>query len=463
MALDRPLRIATAAFTQAIVGNHDVDVLVGLAEADVDTLGEARDQLESVALGDEEALRISRLLLDVAIGAARDGTPGSRKGQRLDDAERLAALARSGLLEEDPEVAFERATRLASRVLATPVALVSVVDRDRQFFKSAVGLPEPWASRRETPLSHSFCRYVVESGHPLAVPDAARHPLTHDNAAVEDLQVAAYLGLPIEDEIGNVLGSFCAISHEPRQWTTEDRELLAEIAAPVVRELRLRAVIAELAAQVEEANATMAMLAHDVRAPLSALQQSIETVDRMAASSVPLEGVVEVAQRHVARLVGLAQALLEGQDGERRAATSVDVREMVARLVSDGILGSSASERVLNDVPPATLVSASRAMLEQVVVNLVTNALKHTDGQVRVAAEEVGAETVITISDQGDGVGDDVLRLLRPYERGRSSESGHGIGLSVVAHFVERLCGRLDVDYDSGSICRVAIPAPARA
>jgi hypothetical protein len=69
---------------------------------------------------------------------------------------RLAALERTGLMDSPIEEPFDRLTRLAARIIKAPMALVSLVDRDRQFFKSAVGLPEPWRSRRETPLSYSF-------------------------------------------------------------------------------------------------------------------------------------------------------------------------------------------------------------------------------------------------------------------------------------------------------------------
>ena len=79
------------------------------------------------------------------------------------DPARLAQLSRLRLLDTPPEEPFDRLTRLAARTLGAPVALVSLVDDRRQFFKSAHGLPEPWASQRETPLTHSFCQHVVTS------------------------------------------------------------------------------------------------------------------------------------------------------------------------------------------------------------------------------------------------------------------------------------------------------------
>jgi GAF domain-containing protein len=111
--------------------------------------------------------------------------------------DRLAELQATYLLDSPAEETFDRFTRLASTILKTPVSLVSLVDRDRQFFKSSVGLQEPWASQRQTPLSHSFCQHLVDSSEPLLVVDARIHPLLRDNLAVIDLGVVAYLGIPI--------------------------------------------------------------------------------------------------------------------------------------------------------------------------------------------------------------------------------------------------------------------------
>ena len=98
----------------------------------------------------------------------------------LHNPDRLRALSATALLDSKPEQAFDRLTRLAARVLGAPVSLVSLVDRDRQFFKSAEGLAEPWLSERQTPLSHSFCQHVVTTNAPLVVTDARDHPLVCD-------------------------------------------------------------------------------------------------------------------------------------------------------------------------------------------------------------------------------------------------------------------------------------------
>jgi GAF domain-containing protein len=153
--------------------------------------------------------------------------------------ERLRELHRSMLLDTPPEESFDRLTRLTSSVLNVPVTLVSLVDGDRQFFKSCLGLPQPWAAQRQTPLSHSFCQHVVESRRPLVVSDAREHPLLRNNPAIRDLGIIAYAGAPLISPNGQVLGTLCAIDHEPRHWTTNQVEILCNLAGSVLSEIEL--------------------------------------------------------------------------------------------------------------------------------------------------------------------------------------------------------------------------------
>jgi GAF domain-containing protein len=153
---------------------------------------------------------------------------------------RLAALRALDLLDTPAEESFDRLASLAGRLLKTPVALVSLVDSDRQFFKSCLGLPEPWNSWRQTPLSHSFCQHVAATAEPLIVSDARLDPVMKENLAVRDLGVVAYLGVPLVSPQGQALGSFCVIDSVPRQWTPDDVYVVSELARSVMSEIELR-------------------------------------------------------------------------------------------------------------------------------------------------------------------------------------------------------------------------------
>lgn len=182
------------------------------------------------------------------------------------DPSRLAALRRTTLLDSPTDQAFDRLTQLATKIFHVPISLVTLVDGDRQFFKSCTGLPEPWASRRGTPLTHSFCQYTVATNEPLVVEDAREHPLLFDNLAIPDLGVIAYAGIPLVTSEGNVLGSFCVIDDRPRRWTPDEIGILRELATSVVTEIELLAANAaaeQWASELErERQARKALLEH---------------------------------------------------------------------------------------------------------------------------------------------------------------------------------------------------------
>jgi PAS domain S-box-containing protein len=159
---------------------------------------------------------------------------------KVSDPYRLASLRQTMLLDTPPEQEFDRITQLAAKLLGTPVALMSLVDIDRQFFKSCVGLPEPWATERQTPLTHSFCQHVVTSGSMFKVDNARTHPQVCDKQAIEDLNVAAYLGAPLTGPGGQKIGALCVIDTVPRSWSAEQERLLEDLAGFVVAEIGSR-------------------------------------------------------------------------------------------------------------------------------------------------------------------------------------------------------------------------------
>ncbi len=143
---------------------------------------------------------------------------------------RLCALQATELLDSPPEERFDRIVRLAAEALGVPVAAVSLVDQNRQFFKSAVGLPPNLQSERETPLEYSFCQYAVASGEPLIVEDARQDPVLGDNPSVEELDVVSYVGIPLKDPNGQVLGTLCVWDSKTRELTRGHVQILEDLA-----------------------------------------------------------------------------------------------------------------------------------------------------------------------------------------------------------------------------------------
>ena len=145
------------------------------------------------------------------------------------DGGRLAAVRESDLLDRVGIADLDRLSRLAAELLGVPVSLVSLVAGDRQYFAGQAGLAEPWATVKETPLSHSLCQHVVAADAPLVIGDTQDHPLVGDNLAVRDLGVVAYAGVPVHDADGQTLGALCVIDGRPRRWSAHELALLGDL------------------------------------------------------------------------------------------------------------------------------------------------------------------------------------------------------------------------------------------
>lgn len=172
------------------------------------------------------------------------------------------------------QVALDRLARLARRALGVPIALITVIRPDRQLFLGLDGLGEPWASRRWTPLSHSLCQYPIDSGLPLVIPDTRREPGIDTELARTELGVVAYAGVPLRSLAGEVLGSFCAIDTQPREWTDEEVLILGDLAAAASAELTLHHALIDLKRARAYADATV----DTVREPLVVLDHTLTLV-----------------------------------------------------------------------------------------------------------------------------------------------------------------------------------------
>ena len=181
----------------------------------------------------------------------------------LADPARLRSLQRV-CVEAEPDEAFDRFASLVKRLLHVPVALVSLVDDQRQFFPGQVGLTAPWSDKRETPLTHSFCQHVVVEGQPKVFADARIYAQVRNNLAIPDLGVVAYAGVPLTDADGRVLGSLCAIDTQAHAWTPDELAVLKDLAEACSSELRLRIardLAEEARRQTESIHEQLAMLA----------------------------------------------------------------------------------------------------------------------------------------------------------------------------------------------------------
>lgn len=371
------------------------------------------------------------------------------------------------LLDSAPEPVFDQLTILAAKMLQVPVVLLSLVDKDRQFFKSHCGLGEPFASLRETPLTHSFCQHVVVMERPLIVNDARTEALVHNNLAIPVLGVIAYLGVPVTDGRGNVLGAFCAIDVKPREWSQDDLDIVTSFAAQVTSEIDLRLRNEEYRQQLAEMQRTQderqnmaRFIIHDLRAPLTSLLLSIEVLPLIGSLNDQQKESLELSRLSGERLQSMLNDLLNIETGKQYQHTTLKrgeyyPQDLILYAVEQVAPLAESKELLLESDAPSSLpaISADGDKLIRVLVNIIGNAVKFTPagGRVFVAGEVGGMNGVegiiFTISDTGIGMAperaakvfDEGVRLENP----TSTEYSFGLGLAFCKRIVEAHGGQI--------------------
>ncbi|MFI2841849.1 diguanylate cyclase domain-containing protein [Mycolicibacterium sp. PDY-3] len=177
-------------------------------------------------------------------------------GSAASEERRLRTLHSYAVLDTPAEPAFDDLTELAAELCAAPTALISLVDSDRQWFKSRRGI-----DAQETPRGESFCVHALASHEVLVIPDASRDPRVADYLCVrEEPHYRFYAGAPLIAADGAVLGTLCVVDTKPRDLEATQRRHLAVLAAQVIAQLEIRRQAAALAAVVREMSETKRML-----------------------------------------------------------------------------------------------------------------------------------------------------------------------------------------------------------
>ena len=395
--------------------------------------------------------------------------------EKLEDPARLRALYRTELLDSSPEEPFDRLTRLAAKLLGVPATFISLVDRDRDFYKSATGFAEPLASRRQIE-GRTFCHYTLGSKSPLLIGDALLDAEFRTVPTVESLGVRAYAGVPLLSPDGHSLGSFCAIDFHPREWTAQDLEVLTALSLSAMNEIALREKATESEDNLRIAREALrareevlAAVAHDLRTPLSVLAGS--TAALAAAPDLSAHAPTLGRMRRAAESMGalIADMLDFAAPGtkvlDRAQATSPralvdDAVSMLSPLaLRHGIeLAAEAPEGL-----PDVRVDYERIL--RVFSNLIGNAVKASasGSRIVVGAASAGTDAVaFTVADSGRGMSSaDIEHIFeRFWQKDRQDHRGIGLGLSIVQSVVEAHGGVVAVESVEGVGSRFTFTLP---
>lgn len=172
------------------------------------------------------------------------------------ESKRLDALRRYRILDTDAEAVFDDLATLASTICQVPIAIMSLVDEERQWFKASVGI-----GVTETPREHAFCAHTIQGQELMVVEDAAADGRFADNPLVtSEPHIRFYAGAPLVDRDGHALGALCVIDQKARQLTAEQRASLKTLAHAVMAHLELRRVSADLASALTDLKTVRGLL-----------------------------------------------------------------------------------------------------------------------------------------------------------------------------------------------------------
>lgn len=386
----------------------------------------------------------------------------------LSDAGRLDQIQKLDLVDSPAEEAFDRITRLAVGMLDVPVSIVSIVTTERQFFKSALGLGEPWASRRQTPLDHSFCKHVVVHNQPVVVSDARQDEVFRNNLAIPNLGVIAYLGFPLGLADGLPLGAFCVIDTKPRHWSEMDIQRVRDLSMLAANEIELRNEIEK----VNQANIAksefLANMSHEVRTPLTSILGYADEILEVGGSDLDDEtrqslGVISNSGEH---LLDLINGILDLSKIEAGKLTLRNTWYSPAELVADVIKtvrinSGDVAVELSGSIEVVEEIEGDPTRVKQVLINLVGNAVKFTEQgsvQVDMCVEVDGQQhyLVTSIRDTGIGIPESQLdAIFEPFVQVDGSMKrrfgGTGLGLPVSRHIAREMGGDILVESTAGA------------
>ena len=367
---------------------------------------------------------------------------------------------RTRLLDTPPEESFDRLTRLAAKLIDAPATFISLVDEQRDFYKSCFGFGEPLASARQLE-GRTFCHLAIVSAGPLIIPDTLADPVFREIPTVKSLGVRAYAGIPLVTDEGQAIGSFCAIDNKPREWTALEMEILTELAASALREIKLRTALTDAEKQTRAAQEAtrsreevLAVVAHDLRAPLNFLRMGTQLVTEEPAAAENQE-VLQRMQRAVDQMALLIDDLLEISK-MRAGGVTISTRPIATDTLLHDALAMLQPLAGRHDVRltiatessiPAVMVDYERIL--RVFANLAGNAVKFSakQGEVRFTAAAHGEQVRFAVIDNGPGIPVEHLERLfdRFWQADRADRRGIGLGLAIAKAIVTAHGGTIGV------------------
>ncbi|PIF29663.1 signal transduction histidine kinase [Flavobacterium sp. 9] len=372
------------------------------------------------------------------------------------ETERLAALKRYNILDTLPEYAFDDATALVAYICGVPIAHISFIDENRQWFKSEIGI-----GVTEVPRDISFCRYTIMQSELVEISDTfLSERFKNDPNVLDGFKVRFYAGIPLTTPDGYNIGTICAIDHVSKELNENQRNALSIVAKHIINQLELRTKNIDLAAQKKIAeravlakDSFLANMSHEIRTPLNAIigftdllaQTFLDTIQRDYVNSV------QIAQENLLLIVNDILDLSKIESGNLTIDEEPFNLKSTLKHVYDLLkvkVSANVEFNLFLDADMPEMVIGDQGRLNQILVNLAGNALKFTEeGEVTVSVKKISEtedQYSLRFSVKDTGIGINEAKLKSIFERFTQAEEsttrkfgGTGLGLNIVKQLIE--------------------------
>ena len=371
--------------------------------------------------------------------------------------ERIAELYRYNLLDTEEEKEFDDIVKLVSNVCKTPMSLISLIDKERQWLKAKQGL-----SITETTRESSFCQYTIQGNDILEIHDATLDERFHNSPLVTSApSIRFYAGMPLISSKGYKLGALCVLDTVPRQLNEEQLFALEVLAKQVIKLIETRLQNKELAQLIKTQTRIISVLSHDVRSPIAQIKSVLE---------LKTEGIIEGEEAD--EMLGLLPAQLDNTldvlanivewgklqlDTKKQTPLAFNLHDAVKECFQYVEVGAALKEnQMVNQVDETFTVTGDSNAIKFILRNLLSNANKFTEkGSITVSAQQLKHKTLIRVEDSGLGMALEKAQSLflnhKNYSTpGTRNEQGSGMGLLLVKDFIDILNGHISVTSEPG-------------
>lgn len=421
-----------------------------------------------------------------------------------DEVARLKALHDYAILDTRSEQDFDDLTQLAAHICGSPIALVSLVDKDRQWFKSRVGL-----DASETPRDLAFCAHAILHDEIFEVPNALEDDRFSDNPLVtSDPSIRFYAGAPLNSPSGHNIGTLCVIDRVPRNLSEAQRTALEALSRQVVTQLELRKNLMALKDAIDELDESklsltelnrelerkrveaeaaslsksnfLANMSHELRTPLNAIigyseMLEEEVVDLGQQDLAPDLQKIRSSGIHLLELINDILDLSKIEAG--RMSLHCEEFDLEATLneicdTSQPLIGKNDNTLERDFALSSIVMFSDRTKIRQCIFNLLSNAAKFTkNGRIGIGARAIqsnGASRVkIIVEDSGIGMTEEqCAKIFDSFTQADESTTrnygGTGLGLTITKRICEMMKGDISVVSTPGSGTKFTIDIPLR-